>query len=462
MIFNNADIASLKNESSTKLKTKDEEIILKIAQLTAEDSTIWTAPKYDRSHNVHRFFQYPAMMVPVVQQKLIEILISVDKHVKTLLDPFMGSSTSIVAGMMNGLTCYGQDINPLSILLSKIKTHIYDFEILTLATQALLKDIKNDKSQQIEKKFNGIDKWFKPCVSLELSKIVRNIRGCDDLEVRRFFWVTLAETVRLSSNDRTSTFKLHIRTEEDIKQRNISPIELFERLINRNLEDIQIHNKKLQEKKLINKGKYKKGVFIKFSDSSQIINTPKGGVDLLISSPPYGDNTTTVPYGQHAYLPLNWIDLNDIDDNIPDGLLSTTSAIDRKSLGGKLVLPKQETIDRLFFESPSLKNVISKLKTNHPDKINKIICFTYDLDKVLSKSKDAVKRDGYFIWTIGNRRVGGREIPNNKILIELLESKGIILIYELKRDILNKRMAQRNRSSQTMSTEDILIFRKTN
>jgi hypothetical protein len=363
--------------------------------------------------------------------------------------------------MMNGLSCYGQDINPLSILLSKVKTYCYNAENVEILSRELIMFIRNDSGNIIEKNFNGIHKWFKPFVAIELSKIVRNIRICENIEIRRLFWITLAETVRLSSNDRTSTFKLHIRPEAEIKERNILPIDVFERLLLRNIEDIKTHDKILTFKKLIGKKGYKKTISILFKNSSEVIKVPKEGVDLLISSPPYGDNSTTVPYGQHAFLPLNWIDLKDIDDLITEELLSTISAIDKRSLGGSLTLPSEEIVSNLFKASPSLQNIIDELSLTHPDKTSKVICFTNDLNKVLEKCNEAVRKDGYFVWTIGNRRVGGLEIPNNKILTELLEDKGIKLIYELKRDILNKRMAQRNRSTLTMSTEDILIFRKT-
>lgn len=455
--YNNLTPIALKNKN----KDLDKLIVKKLTELTNENSHIWTSPKYDRSQNVHRFFQYPAMMVPIVQQTLIEILTSTDNSIKTILDPFMGSSTSIVAGMMNGLSCYGQDINPLSILLSKVKTYCYDAETVEILSRKLMNFIRKDSGNIIEKNFNGINKWFNPFVAVELSKIVRNIRRCENIEIRRLFWITLAETVRLSSNDRTSTFKLHIRPETEIKERNVLPIDVFERLLLRNIEDIKTHDKILSFKKLISKKGYKKTISILFKNSSEVIKVPNKGVDLLVSSPPYGDNSTTVPYGQHAFLPLNWIDLKDIDDLITEDLLSTISAIDKRSLGGNLTLPPEEIINNLYKASPSLKNIINELNLTHPDKTSKVICFTNDLNKVLEKCSEAVRKDGYFVWTIGNRRVGGLEIPNNKILIELLEIKGIKLIYELKRDILNKRMAQRNRSTLTMSTEDILIFRKT-
>ncbi len=58
--------------------------------------------------------------------------------------------------------------------------------------------------------------------------------------------------------------------------------------------------------------------------------------DLLISSPPYGDNATTVTYGQFSYLPLQWIDLDDINESVDKELLNLQNKIDSSSLGGSL------------------------------------------------------------------------------------------------------------------------------
>lgn len=45
--------------------------------------------------------------------------------------------------------------------------------------------------------------------------------------------------------------------------------------------------------------------------------------DVILTSPPYGDNHTTVTYGQYSYLPLSWIDLKDIDSNASSKYLET-------------------------------------------------------------------------------------------------------------------------------------------
>src|SRR5690606_11844111 len=160
------------------------------------------------------------MMVPAVQKKLIDIVSSVAIGTKNMIDPMMGSATTLVASMENGLNCYGQDVNPLAVLISKVRTGPFLVESAKSKAEQLLQRIKSDEKNKINAKFKGIDKWFKLKTQQELSKIVRGIRKEKNIHIRRLFWVMLAETVRVTSNDRTSTFKLHIRPENEIKSRN--------------------------------------------------------------------------------------------------------------------------------------------------------------------------------------------------------------------------------------------------
>lgn len=59
-------------------------------------------------------------------------------------------------------------------------------------------------------------------MQIDLSKIFRAINKEPIIKIRKFFWVVLAEVIRLTSNDRTSTFKMHMRSLEDIRTREIS------------------------------------------------------------------------------------------------------------------------------------------------------------------------------------------------------------------------------------------------
>lgn len=453
-----------KNARGVSYVTVDNRITKELERLTAADSSIWTAPAYDRRSFVHSFFQYPAMMVPIVQRHLIATIKKYNPNTRHMIDPFMGSSTSIIASMYCGLSCTGQDINPLAVLLSKVKCGPYTYRVFSKRAAILLERIDKDESRKIEVSFENWQKWFRTDVALQLSRIVRAIREEPSIHARRLFWITLAEVVRLTSNDRTSTFKLHCRPPEDVGKRALAPIKTFRTLLEQNVQDIAQHRQSLQVAgQKINQG-YRQRVNLKLMDSSKGIyrpgNTQTFQYDLLVSSSPYGDNHTTVTYGQHAYLALQWIDLKDIDRDVDPSCLRTTGEIDRRSLGGRKPELDDAELAELYKACPTLKKVVAELSVKHADRAPKVISFVNDFSRSIKLAMDSLRHDAYLVWTMGNRSVGGIEIRNDEILIDLMRHNNATLVTRLKRDILNKRMAHKNNSSKTMTCEDILVFRK--
>lgn len=441
----------------------DSAIILEINRLSAENEDVWNSPDHNKREYVHGFFQYPAMMVPVVQKKIIDIILTANPEIKNVIDPFMGSATSLVACMQHGLNCYGQDINPLSILIAKARTGPYYVDAIREKYVDLIRGIEKDTSRVIESKFTGWKKWFKVGTAIEISRIVRAIRKESRLAVRRFYWINLAETIRLTSNDRTSTFKLHARPIDEIESRNISAIEVFRTQIERSIEDLDLFRTRLVEANQLSNGAYKSDISFSLLDSSKRIFSPNNGkdfFDLLITSPPYGDNKTTVTYGQHSYLPLQWIDLSDIDERADKEFLKSTLEIDSRSLGGKIKKHASDDMDELFEISPSFKAVYKKIKSKNPEMVDKVFVFLKDLYRVVEQIFEVMKDNSYQVWTTGNRTVAGITIPNNQILEEFIEHKGGKLVTQVQREILSKRMAKRNSNSDLMNFEDILIFRK--
>src|SRR3989338_790503 len=81
----------------------------------------WDFKKADTKEYTNCIHTYPAMMIPQIARRLIYLY---GKNAKTLLDPFCGSGTSLVeASLTNHIKgAYGFDLNPLAILISKVKT----------------------------------------------------------------------------------------------------------------------------------------------------------------------------------------------------------------------------------------------------------------------------------------------------------------------------------------------------
>jgi hypothetical protein len=168
------------------------------------------------------------MMVPKMQGELIRTIIAASPQIKSLYEPFIGSGTVLTEAMQQGLNLQGQDINPLSILLCRAKSGPFYAEAALERTTELITRLQADGSTKLEADFTGLKKWFRDDVAIALSKIRRAIRAERYLWCRRFFWLALAETVRQTNNSRMSTYKLHIRTPEDIQSRDRSPLEILQ------------------------------------------------------------------------------------------------------------------------------------------------------------------------------------------------------------------------------------------
>ena len=442
----------------------DKRIIHQLERLSESDEDYWTFRRRGARARAQGLIQYPAMMVPAMQAELIGVVARSDQRVRSVLDPFAGCGTTLVECMRLGLNFAGQDINPLAVLFCRSKAGPFHTKKLGSAVKDVIERAAADRRKKVESDFPGLEKWFCPAAITELSRLRRAIRRVDNTWCRRVLWTGLAETVRLTSNSRTSTFKLHIRSPEELQSREVHALASFATIATDIAARLHQEAKTLRQGGHLSPGGYYRGdVSIQLGDSTRVIPPQPERHDLLVTSPPYGDNTSTVPYGQYSYLPLQWIDMHDIDANADENSdaqwLRSTCEIDRRSLGGSKRNAVQD-VEQLIKLSPSLERTLIRLEELPADRAQRVAAFCRDLEGALQAVLNALRRSAYMIWTIGNRCVGGQPVPTDEILGELLAAKGAHLITRIERKIPNKRMATRNPITKTMRREAVLVFRK--
>lgn len=410
-----------------------------------------------RTNNGTALFQYPAMMVADMQRDLIKALLAHQPDsTGPVFDPFVGSGTVLGAAMELGRDFVGWDINPLAILICKVKAgplHVAGFE------QAADRVLARRRTSKYEERFENWRHWFTEEVAVGLTGLRSAIQREPNVRTRRFLWICLAETVRLTSNSRTSTVKLHRRPAEQIDDRP-DPHDVFRKVSRDNLARLAAAHKDLSEHGMLKRGWYQGDVTLRLGDTRELpFDGPSAAV--LLTSPPYGDNTSTVPYGQHAYLPLQWIDLADIDAAADVGCLASTYEIDRRSLGGSKRITKKQT-EALERRSATLATVFTDLKHTKGDCLNRVVAFMRDFDESLDQSLTAVASGATAAWTVGSRRVGGQLIPLDSVVVELAAPRGFTHVETLKREIPahRKRMATRNPSGSTMTREHVVVLRR--
>ncbi len=418
----------------------------------------WDFRKNDRREHVHSMIKYPAVMVPNMQGEIFDLVLKNDPDIRNVLDPFMGSGTILVEGLIRHLDVMGVDINPLSYLTVLTKMQKYAIRTLQEKVKQLLQRIDSICYHTVEDYcFEGIEKWYKPTVIQELSKLRACILQETDLKYRRLFWVTFAEITKEADNARTSTFKLHIKTEETIKATNYNCIQNFKEKLLANVNAVL-------EFKSLRKSETAK---LYFGDSKTILGDrrrfAKDSVDLVITSPPYGDNATTITYGQYSVLPLRWIPLTDIHELVSQDMVASLTRIDRDSLGG-IKYPLNSIVQSGILEMSKELNIFyeSLLAEGLTDKARKVASFVLDFSEVIKNLEPIIKPGKLLVFTVGNRHVNKMEFPFHLILKELADYYGMDMKYDFRRNIIkNKNYVDTSvQGFKTINKETIMILQK--
>jgi len=415
----------------------------------------WDFRDDDTKIGNHGFHSYPAMMIPQVARRLIE---SYGKEAEVLCDPFMGTGTSILEAKLheNFNTAYGIDINPLARLIANVKTTPINFKalkksvigVIEKSEQDIVDLIINRKNIEIPK-FQNIDYWFKPQTIQELTIIRRNIESAENEDeeilhqIKNFLLVSFSETVRLVSTSRNSEFKLYRIAPEKLQQYNPSTSKLFREKTLLNLERMRIFEKEAK----------KCQIKILDEDTRKETSIPNKIVDIVVTSPPYGDSQTTVAYGQFSRLSLEWLGYDS----------KAVRNIDKISLGG---IPVRELKNSL--ESPSLSLSLKNIAKKDEKRAREVLSFYIDFNLCVKEINRFMKPGGYLCFVVGNRTVKGENIQTDEIIKELFQSASDYTHERtIVRNIPNKRMPKANSPtnvkgevSSTMNNEYIVVLQK--
>ena len=405
--------------------------------------TTWDFRTADTKKYTNCYHNYPAMMIPQIAERLI---VEYGKNARTLFDPYCGTGTSLVEANLKNINAIGTDLNPLARLIAKTKTTKIELQILDL----YLKEFNDfsfslnfgiNKPNVVIPNFKNIDFWFPKEIQEKLAIAKQFIDNIKYENVKNFFYIAFSETVRESSFTRNSEFKLYRITE---KQRKIFNPDVFAMIISK-----LVRNRKglidfLDKTKNINA----KSQICDFNTVDTIGNISEKSIDIVVTSPPYGDSRTTVAYGQFSRLSNQWLGIED------------ASQVDNKLMGGKKNNYHKIGIN-IADES------IEKIAEKDENRAREINSFYKDYYKSINNVSTTLKSGGYACFVVGNRRVKGITLPTNEITRAFFEENGFEYKNTFIRNISNKRMPSKNSPTNevgkietTMNNEYIVIMRK--
>lgn len=384
--------------------------------------------------NLHK---YPATMLPQIGIALFDEL-----NIKSgkLLDPYCGSGSSFIVGLDQGLTeMYGYDINPLAILISRAKFTKVDIEKIKLLRQRLrnrVYDFVKNEDNIIninQPDINNADFWFSKPVLKNLS-IIKHFIDKIQIDLRRLFLVPFSETIRECSYTRNHEFKLYRIKAEEILYFNPDVFGIFFNKLNKVIEIYEsIYLPKLKNS-MINV------YFTKF------IEQPKT-FDVVLTSPPYGDSSTTVAYGQFSMFSNQWFGVKH------------ARQVDNMLMGGANV--------KTIIGNSLITDYIKQVEKESKKRALEVSSFYFDLDNSIKDVASSIIHGGKSIYIVGNRRVKDIQLPTDQFVAEKFEENGFKHLFTYERLLGNKAMPFQNSPSNkigqrkgTMTKEYIVVCEK--
>ena len=403
----------------------------------AEAEEDWDYRTADTKQLTHGIHPYPAMMIPQVARRLIA---DYGRKGGLLFDPYCGSGTTLLEGMLAGMTSVGTDLNPLARLIARVKTRPLNIGALddeirrfpTRATDCALPPVPN------------VDYWFAPETQRALAAMRQHIDGISHAAIADVLRVAFSLTVRKSSWTRKSEFKLYRMPPCQMARHQPDPFAVMTQIL------ASIRRALLALRRAASDDHTLPDVH----DFNTVAGVPAkriapGAAALVVTSPPYGDSRTTVAYGQFSRLSSQWLGF------------AGANRVDNRLMGGG------RSAQTAPFGFPKLDRVIAKIAARDARRASEVAGFFADYRASIANVARTIESGGFACYVVGNRTVKGCKVPTAESTAAFFEENGFTTIKICTRNIPNKRMPMMNSPSnvsgergKTMTAEKIVICRK--
>jgi len=388
----------------------------------------------DRSNYTHGFHKFPAKYIPEIPRWGI---LKFSKQNDTILDPFCGSGTTSVEARLHQRNSYAIDVDPIALLLTKVKTTPLNEKDLYKAKNHLIRAIYANKEADIPE-FPNRNYWFRPSVLQDLGVITSCIRSIDNPDIKDFFLVCLSSILKEVSN--------------------ADPKFLYALAISRKMRERANSNRKIDAKKTfvekVNELTPKMMLFSKtcpkgysvriIGKDAKEIDLPTESIDLAVTSPPY---CNAVDYPRAHQLQIYWFGL----------WKGRLSELKRAYIGTEQVSAK-EYAKQQHYGNLRLDEILKDIY--QVDRKRSYVVYKYFIDMKMNflEVKRVLEPQGHYVVAVADNIVRKVSVPTHAVLMDIAQEVGFRVV-----DFYGSLLMMRPhnmRESEKMGVEWVMAFQK--
>lgn len=374
------------------------------------------------TYGTHGYHRYPAKFIPQLAAKLITLY---TREGNTVLDPFMGSGTTLVEAKRLKRPSLGIDINPVAHLIAQAKVQAFPPTELHEAIHQL----KATLMPHTEPTLFGysplpvtsrrsyperLHYWFSEKVLTELQNIEASILSLEE-RFHSFFLCGLSHILRNVSywHDRS------VKPTRKLDKKLPPVLTTFWHHIHRMERGNAVYYAQLQAENALDTPA------IPLLADARTIPLPDNSVHCVITSPPY---VTSYEYADLHQLSALWFGWTNDLRSLRKEFIGTASR-------------NESNLSEIKY-SPTANQIVRRLLEADGKKAVEVSHYFHDIMKSLDDMKRVLVQGGFACIVIGNTTLSGVEIQNAQVFAEMGEALGLSLHEVIMREIPSKILPQ--------------------
>ena len=360
---------------------------------------------------IHRIHAYPAKFPAFITEKAVNRARRAGVDVRTVADVFCGCGTTAFESRRLGLDFWGCDINPVAVLIAKVKSNVYGVRKLAALSTKVEESFLDERgiAVSLDDLPDRLRYWYHDDDARDLKRLLLAIEtAVPKGKYRDFFLCAFSNILKAVSRWLTKS----IKPQQDPFKQRISVLVAFKQQVKLMIKAVGESPVNAATRRTIKQ------------DNMLTTRIPRAFADIVVTSPPY---VTSYEYADLHQLSTLWL-----------GYANDYRDLRKGTIGS--VHPSDEALPKCVLNRVG-RRIVKQLTKVGSSKAKSSSRYFADMAKIVLRCKRLLRPGGMVFFVIGDTEYKGVKVSNSAYLKTCLKEAGFEGVKMEKRKITGKNLS---------------------